>query len=76
MSIYNDEFKKINLGFDEIENVSSGVASVNLSDACHKESGVFSLIENKANKWKQSGCPKTCEFCWNLKYDNGFFCDA
>ena len=78
MARYRDEFEKINLGIDEITDVSGGgIVSVLLSDACHKGSGFFSLLDYKAKQWKQTGCPKTCEFCLNLKYgDNGFFCDA
>lgn len=78
MARYMDSFERINLGLEEIGNISGGAERlmVNTSDVCQRESGVFSLLAGKDKKWQKAGSPKTCEFCWNLKYDNGFYCDA
>ncbi len=73
----NRELKREKLNIDNLEVVSGGVAVDVFSEAlCCKPSGSFKILESKETQWKQEGCPEKCKYCWNLKFNDGFFCNV
>lgn len=74
MSRYEDIIEEFTLSLNEAEDLS-GAVGVNPSDYCHKKEGDFILLTGKEKKWRDAGCPKICEYCWNLKYNDGLYCD-
>ncbi|MBR1779615.1 MAG: hypothetical protein IJ758_03865 [Clostridia bacterium] len=70
----NSNGERLNL--NDLLNVSGGVIGVSINDACHKGANTFQPLSSKEEEWEKDGCPKNCTYCWNLKFNNGFYCDA
>ena len=69
------ELKKEKLELGSLAAISGGVVGVSIGDVCCKP-GKFEVLKNKENEWRQNDCPEKCQYCWHLKFNNGFYCDC
>ena len=65
------------LEMEQLHKVSGGeTVGVFPGGGCRKPKGFFIPIEGKKNQWSAQGRPEKCEYCWHLKFKDGFYCDA